>query len=102
MLSFTIPKQIVAEGIRVSMESSSTVDKVPLGPEFYKVFVESVRKPNALLERPNHGVKWLEKWLIDMLLGDLVMYVTTFCYFIYLHFNFVLHNKMFFVFHFIF
>ena len=57
MLSFTIPKQIVAEGIRVSMEPSSTVDKVPLGPEFYKVFVESVRKPNALLERPSHGLK---------------------------------------------
>ena len=39
------------------MESSSTVDKVPLGPKFYKVFVGSVRKPNALLERPSHGVK---------------------------------------------
>ena len=57
MLSFTIPKQIIVEGIHVSMEPSSTVDKVPLGSEFYKVFVESVRKPNALLERPSHGVK---------------------------------------------
>ena len=57
MLSFTIPKQIVAEGIRVSMEPSSIVDKVPLGSEFYEVFVESVRKLNALLERPNYGVK---------------------------------------------
>ena len=52
-----LSKVKVAEGLLISMDPFTELDGEPLGPNFYKVFVQSARKPNALLERPRHAIE---------------------------------------------
>ena len=52
-----LPKLKVADGLLISMDPFTELDGEPFGPNFYKVFVQTARKPNALLERPRHGIE---------------------------------------------
>lgn len=52
-----LPKVKVAEGLFISMDPFTELDGEPLGPNFYKVFVQTARKPKALLERPRHAIE---------------------------------------------
>ena len=38
------------------MDPLSEVDGIPVGQNFYKIFVQNARKPNAHLERPRKGI----------------------------------------------
>ncbi|KAF7152725.1 hypothetical protein RHSIM_Rhsim01G0079900 [Rhododendron simsii] len=52
LVSYTIPKHDVAEGIVVSKDPLVKVDGKPLGSDFWKVLVKKAKIPNASLERP--------------------------------------------------
>ena len=38
------------------MDPLSEVDGIPVGQNFYKIFVENAIKPNTLIERPCNGI----------------------------------------------
>ncbi|XP_058190950.1 uncharacterized protein LOC131308153 isoform X2 [Rhododendron vialii] len=52
LVSYTIPKHDVAEGIVISKDPLVKVDGKPLGSDFWKVLVKKAKIPNASLERP--------------------------------------------------
>ncbi|KAF7153106.1 hypothetical protein RHSIM_Rhsim01G0081500 [Rhododendron simsii] len=52
LVSYTIPKHDVAEGIVVSKDPLVKVDGKPLGSDFWKVLVKKAKIPNASLEGP--------------------------------------------------
>ena len=43
------------------MDPLLEVDGIPVGPNFYKIFVENVRKPNARLKRPRKGIAIIQR-----------------------------------------
>ncbi|KAF7153209.1 hypothetical protein RHSIM_Rhsim01G0079300 [Rhododendron simsii] len=73
LVSYTIPKHDVAEGIVFSKDLLVKVDGKPLGSDFWKVLVKKAKIPNASLERPRKNLAQLEKLLTVLLLGGLVM-----------------------------
>ncbi|KAG5565744.1 hypothetical protein RHGRI_001610 [Rhododendron griersonianum] len=73
LVSYTIPKHDVAEGIVVSKDPLVKVDGKPLGSDFWKVLLKKAKIPNASLERPRKNFAQLEKLLAVLLLGGLVM-----------------------------
>ncbi|KAG5523946.1 hypothetical protein RHGRI_030821 [Rhododendron griersonianum] len=52
LVSYTIPKHDVAEGIVISKDLLVKVDGKPLGSDFWKVLVKKEKIPNASLIRP--------------------------------------------------
>ncbi|PIN09753.1 hypothetical protein CDL12_17664 [Handroanthus impetiginosus] len=56
LLCSEIPKEVVAEGVILSMDPKEEIDKVALGPEFVKVVIKKATQPNYYLERPRKAV----------------------------------------------
>jgi len=57
LVSYTIPKCDVAEGIVISRDPLVKVDGKPLGSNFWKVLVQKAIKPHASLERPSKKIR---------------------------------------------
>ena len=51
-MSIDIPKQKVAEGILVCVDPSGEVEGRILGPNFFKIYVDKVIRPDTYLPRP--------------------------------------------------
>lgn len=57
LVSYTIPKYDVAEGIVISKDPLIKVGGKPLGSDFWKVLVKKAKRPNASLERPRKKIR---------------------------------------------
>ncbi|CAL5352766.1 unnamed protein product [Camellia sinensis] len=55
--SSRIPIVQLAEGLLISYDPLCEIDGVPIGPEYCKVFVLKVKKPNTLLETTSRGLR---------------------------------------------
>ncbi|KAG8365812.1 hypothetical protein BUALT_Bualt17G0010800 [Buddleja alternifolia] len=51
-----IPKEIVAEGVLLSMDPNEKIDEIALGHEFVKVVIRKAIQPAYFLMRPRRGV----------------------------------------------
>ena len=56
LLSFSLQKLELAEGVLICTNQLTEIDGEPLGENYNKVFVQNARKPNVLLERPRKGI----------------------------------------------
>ncbi|KAG8375897.1 hypothetical protein BUALT_Bualt09G0006900 [Buddleja alternifolia] len=56
-----IPKEIVAEGMLLSMDPNEKIDEFALGHEYVKVVIEKAMKPDYFLIRPRRGISTIRQ-----------------------------------------
>ncbi|KAG8384356.1 hypothetical protein BUALT_Bualt04G0109600 [Buddleja alternifolia] len=55
------PKEIVAEGMLLSMDSNEKIDEFALGHEYVKVVIKKAMKPDYFLIRPRRGISTIRQ-----------------------------------------
>ncbi|KAG8369916.1 hypothetical protein BUALT_Bualt14G0063100 [Buddleja alternifolia] len=56
-----IPKEIVAEGMLLSMDPNEKIDEFALGHEYVKVVIKKAMKPDYFLIRPRRGISTIRQ-----------------------------------------
>ncbi|KAG8363709.1 hypothetical protein BUALT_Bualt19G0050600 [Buddleja alternifolia] len=56
-----IPKEIVAEGMLLSMDPNEKIDEFALGHEYVKVVIKKAMKPDYFLIRPHRGISTIRQ-----------------------------------------